>query len=89
MTNFSVVIVLTYDDTKVLAFAHELGLLKGHYVFIVIEGNADYLQKAEEMTGVDASKVWLYVSLRCCFCYLRFQSLNLFNRQKCFVTTQD
>ncbi|KAL5268687.1 hypothetical protein ACHWQZ_G002517 [Mnemiopsis leidyi] len=52
-----IVILLTYDDTKVLAFAHELGLLKGHYVFIVVEGNADYLQKAEEMTGVDASEV--------------------------------
>ena len=57
VARFSVVILLTYDDTKVLAFAHELGLLKGHYVFIVVEGNADYLQKAEEMTGVDASEV--------------------------------
>lgn len=49
---------MTYNDTKVLSYANTLGLMTGDYVFIVVEGNADYLKenvdqaKSSEVTWI-------------------------------------
>ena len=29
---------MTYDDTKVLSYAYNLGMMSGKYVFILVEG---------------------------------------------------
>ncbi|XP_063683314.1 atrial natriuretic peptide receptor 2-like [Bolinopsis microptera] len=50
-----VVVLLTYDDAKVLSYAFKLGMLTGDYVFIVVEGSADYLQT--NLSGEDTSQV--------------------------------
>ena len=43
-THPPVVVLLTYDDTKVLNYAYQHNMLKGDYVFIVVEGVDEYLQ---------------------------------------------
>ena len=47
--------MLTYDDAKVLSYAFKLGMLTGDYVFIVVEGSADYLQT--NLSEQDTSQV--------------------------------